>query len=62
MSRSADAPLQGAPESFTLPVRDLRADAGVGWLVAIYGVITQMPGRLVSSEAMGALGARLRAP
>ena len=33
-----------APENFTLPVRDIRAYTGAGWLVPLCGDITQMPG------------------
>ena len=32
------------PEGFTLPVRDIRAYTGAGWLVPLCGDITQMPG------------------
>ncbi len=44
LSLSADASLLGAPEGFTLPVRDIRAYTGAGWLVPLCGQITQMPG------------------
>jgi formyltetrahydrofolate synthetase len=44
MSLSADPSLPGAPEGFRLPVRDFRAYTGAGWLVALCGEITQMPG------------------
>ena len=33
-----------APEEFTLPVRDIRAYTGAGWLVPLCGDILQMPG------------------
>ena len=36
--------LLNAPEGFTLPVRDIRAYTGAGWLVPLCGDITQMPG------------------
>ena len=36
--------LLNAPEDFTLPVRDIRAYTGAGWLVPLCGDITQMPG------------------
>ena len=36
--------LLNAPEGFTLPVRDIRAYTGAGWLVPLCGEITQMPG------------------
>ncbi len=44
LSLSADPSLLGAPEDFTLPVRDIRAYSGAGWLVPLCGDITQMPG------------------
>ncbi len=44
LSLSADLELIGAPEGFTLPVRDVRAYTGAGWLVPLCGDITQMPG------------------
>lgn len=50
LSLSADASQLGAPENFTLPVRDMRAYTGAGWLVPLCGDITQMPG-LGSSPA-----------
>jgi formate--tetrahydrofolate ligase len=44
LSLSADASLLNAPEGFTLPVRDIRAYTGAGWLVPLCGEISQMPG------------------
>jgi formate--tetrahydrofolate ligase len=44
LSLSADPKLLNAPEDFTLPVRDVRAYTGAGWLVPLCGDITQMPG------------------
>ena len=44
LSLSGDPTLLGAPEQFTLEVRDLRAYTGAGWLVALCGDIQQMPG------------------
>ncbi|HKN93562.1 MAG TPA: formate--tetrahydrofolate ligase [Thermoleophilaceae bacterium] len=44
LSLSADASLLGAPQDFTLPVRDIRAYTGAGWLVPLAGDIQQMPG------------------
>ncbi len=44
LSLSSDASLLNAPEDFTLPVRDIRAYTGAGWLVPLCGDITQMPG------------------
>jgi formate--tetrahydrofolate ligase len=44
LSLSADPSLRNAPENFTLPVRDIRAYTGAGWLVPLCGDIVQMPG------------------
>ena len=44
LSLSADPTLLNAPEDFRLPVRDIRAYTGAGWLVPLCGAIQQMPG------------------
>ena len=44
LSLSGDPTLLGAPEDFTLQVRDVRAYTGAGWLVPLCGDIQQMPG------------------
>ncbi|MGO9820967.1 MAG: formate--tetrahydrofolate ligase [Solirubrobacteraceae bacterium] len=44
LSFSADPTLLNAPEHFTLPVRDIRAYTGAGWLVPLCGDVMQMPG------------------
>jgi len=44
LSLSADPTQLNAPSGFTLPVRDVRAYTGAGWLVPLCGDITQMPG------------------
>jgi formyltetrahydrofolate synthetase len=44
LSLSGDPTMFGAPENFTLQVRDIRAYTGAGWLVALCGDIQQMPG------------------
>jgi formyltetrahydrofolate synthetase len=44
LSLSADPGLLNAPEDFELPVRDMRAYTGAGWLVPLCGDIQQMPG------------------
>jgi formate--tetrahydrofolate ligase len=44
LSLSADPELLGAPEGFTLPVRDVRAYTGAGWVVPLCGNVMQMPG------------------
>jgi formate--tetrahydrofolate ligase len=52
LSLSADPQLLGAPEGFTLPVRDVRAYTGAGWIVPLCGDITQMPGMARESAAV----------
>ena len=44
MSLSADDSLYNAPTGFTIPIRDVRAYTGAGWLVPLCGEIRQMPG------------------
>jgi formate--tetrahydrofolate ligase len=44
LSLSADPGLVNAPKDFTVPVRDVRAYTGAGWVVALCGDIMQMPG------------------
>ncbi len=59
LSLSADASLLNSPEGFTLPVRDIRAYTGAGWLVPLCGEITQMPG-LGKTPGSGGRGHRRR--
>ena len=40
----ARSELQGAPTGFTVPMRDLRAYTGAGFVTALCGTIVQMPG------------------
>jgi len=44
LSLSADPTVMGAPTDFALPVRDLRAYTGAGWIVALCGDVMTMPG------------------
>src|SRR3954454_8759172 len=44
LSLSHDPPLANAPPGFTVPVRDIRAYTGAGWLVALCGDMQTMPG------------------
>ena len=44
LSLSHDPAQLNAPEGYTLPVRDIRAYTGAGWLVPLCGDILQMPG------------------
>ncbi len=43
-SFSTDKTKIGAPEGFTLPVREVRLSAGAGFIVAVCGAILTMPG------------------
>ena len=51
LSISHDPRLKGAPTGFTLPIRDLRVSAGAGFLYALLGEISTMPGLPSSSRA-----------
>ncbi|HEY4348193.1 MAG TPA: formate--tetrahydrofolate ligase [Gaiellaceae bacterium] len=51
LSLSHDPSLLGAPEGFTLPVRELRPYTGAGWIVALCGEMQTMPGLPASSAA-----------
>src|SRR5215472_4586360 len=53
-SFTADAAVMGAPEGFTLPVREVRLSAGAGFVVAVCGDIMTMPGlpRVPAAEAI----------
>ncbi len=44
LSLSHDPALLGAPHGYTLPVRELHAYTGAGWLVAVCGTMQTMPG------------------
>jgi formyltetrahydrofolate synthetase len=44
LSISHDPSLQGAPKGFTVPIRDLRAYTGAGFVTALCGTMVQMPG------------------
>ena len=51
LSLSHDPALIGAPRGFNLPVGELRAYTGAGWIVAICGEVQTMPGLPASSAA-----------
>jgi len=44
LSLSHDPSLKGAPSGFVLPVRDVRASVGAGFLYPLIGQISTMPG------------------
>ncbi len=50
-SFSADPTQLGAPEGHTLPVREVRLSAGAGFVVAVCGAVSTMPGLPVSAAA-----------
>jgi len=43
-SFSHDATLKGAPSGFTLPIRDVRASVGAGFIYPLVGTMSTMPG------------------
>jgi formate--tetrahydrofolate ligase len=51
LSLSHDPTLVNAPTGFTLPVRELRAYTGAGWIVAVCGDMQTMPGLPQDSAA-----------
>jgi methylenetetrahydrofolate dehydrogenase (NADP+)/methenyltetrahydrofolate cyclohydrolase/formyltetrahydrofolate synthetase len=44
LSLSADPARKGAPSGFTIPVRDVRASVGAGFLYPLVGTMSTMPG------------------
>ncbi|PJF23920.1 MAG: formate--tetrahydrofolate ligase, partial [Phototrophicales bacterium] len=44
LSFSHDPSLKGAPTGFTLPIREVRASIGAGFIYPLCGEITTMPG------------------
>jgi formyltetrahydrofolate synthetase len=44
LSLSADANLKGVPNGFRIPVRDVRASVGAGFLYPLLGTMSTMPG------------------
>ena len=44
LSLSHDPTLKGAPEGFTVPIRDIRASVGAGFLYPLVGQMSTMPG------------------
>jgi len=44
LSLSHDPALKGAPKGFTIPIRDVRASVGAGFLYPVLGKISTMPG------------------
>jgi formyltetrahydrofolate synthetase len=44
LSLSHDPTLKGVPEGFTVPVREVRASAGAGFIYPLIGKMSTMPG------------------
>jgi formyltetrahydrofolate synthetase len=44
LSLSHDATLKGRPKGFTVPIRDLRASVGAGFIYPLLGEMSTMPG------------------
>ncbi len=44
LSISHDAKLKGRPTGFTVPIRDLRASVGAGFIYPLLGEMSTMPG------------------
>jgi formyltetrahydrofolate synthetase len=44
LSLSADANLKGVPKGFRIPIRDVRASVGAGFLYPLLGTMSTMPG------------------
>jgi formate--tetrahydrofolate ligase len=44
LSLSHDPKLKGRPQGFTLPIRDVRASVGAGFLYLLCGEMRTMPG------------------
>jgi formyltetrahydrofolate synthetase len=44
LSFSHDAAIKGAPSGFRVPVRDIRASVGAGFLYPLLGTMRTMPG------------------
>ena len=44
LSFSSNPALKGAPTGFMIPIRDVRASVGAGFLFPLVGTMTTMPG------------------
>jgi formyltetrahydrofolate synthetase len=44
LSLSHDPALKGRPTGFTVPIRDIRASVGAGFLYPLLGTMSTMPG------------------
>ena len=53
LSLSHDPKLKGVPSGFVVPVRDIRASVGAGFLYPLLGTMSTMPGLPTVSYAIG---------
>ncbi len=53
LSLSADPLLKGAPTGFTIPVREVRASVGAGFIYPLLGEMSTMPGLATNPAFMG---------
>jgi formate--tetrahydrofolate ligase len=53
LSLTDNSARKGAPEGFTLPIRELRASLGAGFVVPLVGSVRTMPGLSSRPNAMG---------
>ena len=44
LSFSSDPSKKGAPKGFVIPIRDVRASVGAGFLYPLVGTMSTMPG------------------
>jgi formyltetrahydrofolate synthetase len=44
LSLSHDPAIKGRPKNFTVPIRDIRASVGAGFLYPLLGTMMTMPG------------------
>ena len=49
LSFSSDPSKKGAPKGFVIPIRDVRASVGAGFLYPLVGTMSTMPGRATDS-------------
>jgi methylenetetrahydrofolate dehydrogenase (NADP+)/methenyltetrahydrofolate cyclohydrolase/formyltetrahydrofolate synthetase len=47
LSLSHDPTLKGVPKGFILPIRDIRASVGAGFLYPLVGTMSTMPGIII---------------
>ena len=53
LSLSHDPKLKGAPSGFVLPIREVRASVGAGFIYPLIGTMSTMPGLATHPAFMG---------